>query len=56
MDMVGITALTFGVNGKENQNRLPTLYWLPKIHKKPIKIDVLPILVLVRQHNFLKDL
>ena len=29
------------------------LYWLPKLHKKPIKQDLLLILVLVRQQNFL---
>ena len=27
------------------------LYWLPKLHKNPIKQDLLPILVLVRQKN-----
>ena len=31
---------------KENQDRVPTLYWLPKLHK------LLLILVLVRQQNF----
>ena len=29
------TALHFGVKAKENQDRVPTLYWLPKLHKKP---------------------
>ena len=33
--------------------KVPTLYWLPKLHKKPIKQDLLLILVLVRQQNFL---
>ena len=37
---------------KENQDRVPTLYWLTKFHKNPIKQDVLLILVLVRQQNF----
>ena len=49
----GHTALKFGVMTKENQGKLPTLYWLPKLHNKPIKQDLLPILVLVRQRNFL---
>ena len=31
------TALHFGVKAKENQDRVPTLYWLPKLHKKPYK-------------------
>ena len=47
------TALHFGVKAKENQDKVPTLYWLPKLHKKPIKQDLLLILVLVRQQNFL---
>ena len=32
-----ITALHFGVKAKENQDKVPTLYWLPKLHKKPYK-------------------
>ena len=47
------TALHFGVKTKENQDKVPTLYWLSKIHKKPIKQDLLLILVIVRQRNFL---
>ena len=31
------TALHFGVKAKENQDKVPTLYWLPKRHKKPYK-------------------
>ena len=31
------TALQFGVKAKENQDKVPTLYWLPKLHKKPYK-------------------
>ena len=27
------TALHFGVKAKENQDKVPTLYWLPKLHK-----------------------
>ena len=47
------SALLFGVKAKENQDKVPTLYWLPKLLKKPIKQDLLLILVLVRQKNFL---
>ena len=27
------TALHFSVKPKENQDKVPTLYWLPKLHK-----------------------
>ena len=47
------TALHFGAKAKENQDKVPTLYWLPKLHKNPIKQDLLLILVLVRRQNFL---
>ena len=47
------TALHFGVKAKENQDKVPTLYLLPKLNKNPIKQDLLLILVLVRQQNFL---
>ena len=50
------TALNSGVKAKENQDKVPTfmtLYWLPKLHKKPIKQDLLLILALVRQQTFL---
>ena len=30
-------ALKFSVCVKERQDRLPTMYWLPKLHKKPYK-------------------
>ena len=35
------TALHFGVKAKENQDRVPTLYWLPKLHKKPYKARII---------------
>ena len=38
-------ALHFGVKAKENQDKVPTLYWLPKLYKNII-------LVLIRQHDF----
>ena len=27
----------FAVDVKESQDRLPTMYWLPKLHKRPYK-------------------
>ena len=47
------TALHFGVKCKENQDKVSMLNWSPKLHKIPIKQDLLLILVLVRQQNFL---
>ena len=41
------------VSKLKNQDKVPTLYCLPKLHKNPIKQDLLLILVLVRQKNFL---
>ena len=49
------TALHFGVKAKENQDKVPRLYWLPNLHKNHIKQDLLLILVLVRQQNFLNS-
>ena len=46
------TALTFGVKAKENQDKVPTLYWSPKCHKKPIKKDSLLILLLYDNRTF----
>ena len=31
------TALHFSVKAEENQEKVPTLYWLPKLHNKPYK-------------------
>ena len=39
------TALHLGVKVKENQDKVPTLHWLPKLHKNPIKQNLLLILV-----------
>ena len=47
------TALHFGVKAKETQHKVPTLYWLPKLHKTPIKQDLLLIIDLVRQQKML---
>ena len=30
-------AAKFGVFVKDDHNELPTLYWLPKLHKRPYK-------------------
>ena len=30
-------AITFLLSAKENQDKVPTLYWLPKLHKNPYK-------------------
>ena len=46
-------ALNFSACVKERQDRLPTMYWLPKLHKKRIKHDLLQTQVLVLQLNFL---
>ena len=37
---------------KTQFDKVPTLDWLHKLHKKPIKQDLLLILVLVRPQNF----
>ena len=47
MEMVVIQPLDFGVKAKENQDKVPMLYWLPKLHKSHIKQDLLLILFLV---------
>ena len=46
-------ALKFSVCVKERQDRLPTMYWLPKLHKKRIKHNLLQTQVLVLQLNIL---
>ena len=46
------TALHFGVKTKENQDKVHTLYWLPKLYKIPIKQDLLLSLVLGRNITF----
>ena len=34
-----VVDLNFDVKAKENQDNVPTLYWLPKLHRNPIKQD-----------------
>ena len=41
------TSLHVSVRAKETQEKVPTVYWLPKLHNNHIKQDLLVILVLV---------
>ena len=34
-----VVIVHFGVKAKESQDKVPTLYWLPKLHKNPIKAN-----------------
>ena len=44
----------FSVCVNEGQDKLSTMYWLPKLHKKDrIRLDLLLILVLVLPLSFL---
>ena len=47
MGMVVIQHYIWCQTNEENQDKVPTLYWLPKFRKNPIKQDLLLILVLV---------
>ena len=47
-------ALNVGVESKESQDKVPALYWLPKLYQNTIKPDLLPILVFVLQQIFSK--
>ena len=49
------TALHFGVKAKENQDKVPTLYWLPKLHKKPYISQKSCIPSSIRLWNGLED-
>ena len=42
----------FAVDVKERQDRLPTMYWLPKLQKDRIKLGSLQILALVQLQSF----
>ena len=33
----------FSVSFNEGQDKLPMMYWLPKLHKRPILVNVLPL-------------
>ena len=46
---MGKAFIHFNVKVIENIDKVPTLYWLTKLHKKPIKQDLWLIIVLVRQ-------
>ena len=41
-------AAKFGVSVDEDHSKLPTIYWLPKLHKRPISRFLLLILVHVQ--------
>ena len=43
----------FAVNVKGCQDKLPTMFWLPKLHKRPFKLDSLPTLALALLQNCL---
>ena len=43
----------FSVCVNEGQDKLPTMYWLPKLHKDHTKLDLLQILALELPLNFL---
>ena len=38
MNRIFHNATRFAVSVNEDQERLPTFYWLPKLHKKPYKV------------------
>ena len=40
------------VSYNEDQERLPTFYWLPKLQKKHIRLDLLLILAHARLPNY----
>ena len=42
----------FAVDVKERQDRLPTMNWLPKLHKRPYKARFIATLALVQLQNF----
>ena len=45
-------ATRFAVTVNEDQERLPTFYWLPKLHKKShIRLDLLLVLAHARLPN-----
>ena len=45
-------ATRFTVSVNEDQERLPTFYWLPKLHKNHIRLDLLLILAHARLPNY----
>ena len=45
-------ATRFAVSVNEDQERLPTFYWLPKLHKNHIRLDLLLILAHARLPNY----
>ena len=45
-------ATRFALSVNEDQERLPTFYWLPKLHKNHIRLDLLLILAHIRLPNY----
>ena len=52
-DHCGHLPLKFSVNVKDRQDKLPTMYWLPKLHTNLIKLELLPTLAPALLLNFL---
>ena len=53
-------ATRFAVSDNEDQERLPTFYWLPQLHKKHIRLDLSLILLMhdyrnIKIANFLSN-
>ena len=48
-----VLPVKFSVCVNEGQDKLPTMYWLPKLPERPTKLDLLQILALVLPLNFL---
>ena len=46
-------ATRLGVSVDEDQERLPTFYWLPKLHRQPTSLDLLLIPAYARLPNYL---
>ena len=49
---IRVNATRFAVSVNEDQARLPTFYWLPKLHKKHISLDLLLIIAQARLPNY----
>ena len=47
-----LNATRFAVSVNEDQEGLPTFYWLPKLHKNHIRFDLLQILAHARLPNY----
>ena len=52
LSSITIFSTRFAVCVNEDQERLPTFYWLPKLHEKHIRLDLLQILAHARLPNY----